>query len=280
MKFGANTLIWSAEYDAAVEEVLPAIKENGFDGIEFPVFRPSTVSPSRVRKALQANGLECNTVSAFFDGLSIISDDVLIRRASIQRLKEMISVSAECGAATLSGPMYCPVGYLTGRRRTSEEWSWAVDGYQQVVDTLVEFGVTLAIEPLNRFETFFLNTADDARQLCKDVGNSRVGILYDTFHANIEEKDIADGLLTVGEHLKLVHACENDRGTPGSGHVEWERVFAAIRELGYDGWLTIESFGFSTGDLSAAASIWRNLAVTPSAIAYDGVRFLKQAHAA
>ena len=276
MKFGANTLIWSAEFDAVVEEVLPAIKENGFDGIEFPVFRPATISPARVRKALEANALECNSIGALFDGLSLISDDATIRRNSMERLKEMISVSAECGASTLSGPLYCPVGYLPGRRRTSEEWSRAVEGYQQVGDTLVEYGITLAIEPLNRFETFFLNTADDAIQLCEEVGHSNVGILYDTFHANIEEKDIAAGLLTVGKHLKLIHACENDRGTPGSGHVEWESISAAMQQLGYDGWLTIESFGFAAGELSSAASIWRDLAATPSAIAYDGVRFLKQ----
>ncbi len=279
MKFGANTLIWSAEYDSSVEEVLPAIKEAGFDGIEFPVFRPATVSAARVRKALAANDLECNTVGAFFDGFSIISADPQLRKNSIQHLKEMIYVSSECGAKTLCGPLYCPVGYLPGRRRNSDEWSWAIEAYQQIGDALAEHAMTLAIEPLNRFETFFLNTAEDATQLCNEVGHPKVGILYDTFHANIEEKDIAAGLLLLGKHLKLVHACENDRGTPGSGHVEWESVFAAMRQLEYNGWVTIESFGFTAGDLSAAASIWRDLAVTPSAIAYDGVRFLKQAYA-
>jgi D-psicose/D-tagatose/L-ribulose 3-epimerase len=219
-------------------------------------------------------------VGAFFDGLSLISDDALLRKNSIQRLKEMIAVSAECGASTLAGPLYCPVGFLPGRRRTSDEWAWAVEGYQHIGDTLAEHRITLAIEPLNRFETFFLNTAADAKKLCEEVGHSNVGILYDTFHANIEEKDLAASLLTVGDHLRLIHTCENDRGTPGSGHVEWESLFGAIRQLGYDGWLTIESFGFAAGELSAAASIWRDLAVTPSAIAFDGVRFLKQTYGA
>jgi D-psicose/D-tagatose/L-ribulose 3-epimerase len=276
MKLGVNTLIWSAAYDDAVEEVLPAIKEQGFDGIEFPIFRPGEVTPARVRKAMAANDLECNVAAIFVDGLSAISPDAGIRAKSIQRLKDLIATTAECGARTLVGPLYSPVGYLPGRRRTADEWARAVEAYQRVGDTLAEHRVTLAIEPLNRFETYFLNTAADAALLCDQVDHPNVGILYDTFHANVEEKNIAAGLLTVGKHVKHIHTCENDRGTPGSGHVEWDEVFAAIHKLGYDGWLTIESFGFALGDLSAAASIWRDIEVTPSAIAFEGIRFLQQ----
>jgi D-psicose/D-tagatose/L-ribulose 3-epimerase len=151
-----------------------------------------------------------------------------------------------------------------------------VEGYQSVISTLEENHVTLAIEPLNRFETFFLNTAADAAALCDEVGHPNVGVLFDTFHANIEEKDIAAGYRTIGRHLRHVHACENDRGTPGSGHVEWDAVFQAWRELRYDGWLTIESFGFALGELSAAASIWRDIERTPESIAFDGVQFLRK----
>lgn len=277
MKFGVNTLIWSAAYDNSVEEVLPTIKEKGFDGIEFPIFRAANVSPARVRRGMSSNDLECNTVSIFVDGLSAISDDATIRKRSIQWLKDAIAITAECGADTIAGPLYCPVGYLPGRRRTADEWSWAIEAYQRVCDTLTEHNVSLAIEPLNRFETFFLNTAEDAALLAEEVGHPNIGILYDTFHANIEEKSIAAGLLKVGKYLKLIHTCENDRGIPGSGHVEWESVFGAIRQLEYNGWLTIESFGFALGDLSSAAAIWRDIESSPSAIAYEGIRFLRQA---
>jgi D-psicose/D-tagatose/L-ribulose 3-epimerase len=136
--------------------------------------------------------------------------------------------------------------------------------------------VTAAIEPLNRFETFFLNTADDAARFCDEVGHPNVGILFDTFHANIEEQSIADGYRKVARHLKHVHTCENDRGTPGSGHVEWDAVFAALAEIGYDGWLTIESFGSNLPEIAAAAAIWRDLAATPEAVAFDGIGFLKR----
>jgi D-psicose/D-tagatose/L-ribulose 3-epimerase len=171
--------------------------------------------------------------------------------------------------------MYSPVGYLPGRRRTADEWKYAVDGLQQLGDTLAANRVTLAIEPLNRFETYFLNTAADAVLLCDQVNHPNIGILFDTFHANIEEKSIAAGIRTVAKHLRHMHTCENDRGIPGSGHVEWAAVFQALRDIRYNGWLTIESFGFNIGDISAAAAIWRDIEKTPDSIAFDGLRFLK-----
>jgi D-psicose/D-tagatose/L-ribulose 3-epimerase len=210
------------------------------------------------------------------DGLSLISGDAAIRTKTRAHLKDTISAAAEVGARIIAGPVYCPVGYLPGRRRTADEWNRVVEGYQSIADDLAAHNVTLAIEPLNRFETFFLNTAKDAAALCDQVDHPNVGILFDTFHANIEEKNIADGYRTVGKHLKHVHTCENDRGIPGSGHVEWPSVFQALRDLRYDGWLTIEGFGFALGDLSAAAAIWRDIERTPESIAFEGIRFLRQ----
>ena len=276
MKFGVNTFIWSATYDQCVAGLLPQIKENGFDGVEVPLFRPAEFPAADIRKATTANGLECTICSVLVPGLSLISDDRDVRTKTRQHLKEAIAASAEAGAKTIAGPLYSPVGYLPGRRRTADEWAWAVEAYQEVGPVLAEHGVTLAVEPLNRFETHFLNTAADAKALCDQVDHPNVGVLFDTFHANIEEKDIAAGYRTVGKHLKHVHTCENDRGIPGSGHVEWDAVFQALRDLNYDGWLTIESFGFALGDLSSAAAIWRDIEKTPESIAFDGVRFLKK----
>ena len=147
--------------------------------------------------------------------------------------------------------------------------------YQSLGEVLDSYQVSIAIEPLNRFETYFLNTAADALALANAIGHSRVGILFDTFHANIEEKDVAAALRLVGPRLKHVHTCENDRGVPGSGHVDWPGVFQALADLRYDGWLTIESFGFTLGELCAAASIWRDLAPSADDIAFAGVRFLR-----
>jgi D-psicose/D-tagatose/L-ribulose 3-epimerase len=167
------------------------------------------------------------------------------------------------------------VGYLPGRSRTQDEWKLAVEGLSALGPTLKQYNVTLAVEPLNRFETYFLNTAADAFALCEEVNDPNVGILCDTFHANIEEKDIGAAFASLGKYLKHVHTCENDRGTPGSGHIDWSNVFAGLNQIGYDGWLVIESFGSAIPEIAAAACIWRPLAKSPEEIAFDGVAFLK-----
>jgi D-psicose/D-tagatose/L-ribulose 3-epimerase len=276
MKIGVNTFIWSAAFDRSNLPLLPLIREHGFDGVEVPLFRPAEFAAADIRRGLEANGLECTVCSVLVDGLSLIGDDAGIRAKTRTHMKAVIGAAAEAGARIVAGPVYCPVGYLPGRRRTADEWNRAVEGYQSLADDLAANNVTLAIEPLNRFETYFLNTAADAAALCDAVGHPNVGVLFDTFHANIEEKNIADGYRTVGRHLKHVHTCENDRGIPGSGHVEWAEVFAALRELNYDGWLTIESFGFALGDLSSAAAIWRDIERTPESIAFEGIKFLRR----
>ena len=269
-------MIWSGEYDSRVQRLLPAIKENGFDGIEFPLFRLEGFDAAAVRKDTEAAGLECTVASALTGGLSLISDDADTRAKARQQLKDKLNAATEAGAKVFCGPMYSPVGYLPGRRRTADEWKQAVEGFHSMGETLTANGMVLAIEPLNRFETYFLNTAADAARLCDQIDHPNIGILFDTFHANIEEKDIAAGIRTVGRHLRHVHTCENDRGIPGSGHVEWSGVFQALRDLRYDGWLTIESFGFNIGDISAAAAIWRDIEKTPESIAFEGVKFLKE----
>ena len=276
MKFGVNTFIWTASFDRSHLPLLPQLKAGGFDGVEVPLFRPSEFATADIAKGLAENGLECTICSVLTGGLSMISEDATIRRQTRVHMEECVKTAAEVGAKIMAGPLYSPVGYLPGRRRTADEWKWAVDCYQSLGPVLEQYGVTIAIEPLNRFETYFLNTAQDVAALCDQIGHPNVGVLFDTFHANIEEKDIAQGYRTVGRHLKHVHTCENDRGIPGTGHVEWKSVFQALHDLKYDGWLTIESFGFALGELSAAASIWRDIAPTPESIAYEGVKFLRR----
>ena len=277
MKLGVNTFIWSAEFGRAQLALLPRIKEHGFDGVEIPMFDPAGFPAADIRNALAANDLECTVCSIIPDGRSLISDDADVRRRTQQHLRDAIQATAEVGAHVIDGPLYSPVGYLSGRRRTPEEWRWAIEGYQSVTSTLDSCDVTLAIEPLNRFETYFLNTAADAAALCDEVGHPRVGVAFDTFHANIEEKGIAGACRRIGGHLKHVQISENDRGTPGSGHIDWASLLRALRDLEYDGWLTIESFGPSLGAFSAAVAIWRDIEPTPDSIAFDGIEFLRRA---
>jgi D-psicose/D-tagatose/L-ribulose 3-epimerase len=275
LKFGVNLLIWTANFTQQHFPLLPEIKAQGFDGVELPLFSPAGYPAADVRRALESHALECTACVIIPQGMSIFDEDAAVRRKALQHLEDTAKVLAEMGGKVAAGPLYSPVGWLPGRRRTADEWKRAIESYQQLIPVLEDCDVTFAIEPLNRFETFFLNTAADGAALCDAVNHPRIGLLIDTFHSNIEEKNVADAYRIAGRHLRHVHTCENDRGTPGSGHVPWADVFAALKETGYDGWLTIESFGFNLPEISGAAAIWRDLAVTPDAIAYDGLRFLK-----
>jgi len=280
MKFGVNTFIWSESFDRSQLPLLPRVKAAGFDGVEVPLFQPAEFATEVIAKGLAENGLECTICSVLTGGLSMISEDGAVRKKTRVHMEDCVKTAADVGAKIIAGPLYSPVGYLPGRRRTADEWKWAVDCYQSLGPVLAQYGVTIAIEPLNRFETYFLNIADDAVALCDQIGHPNVGVLFDTFHANIEEKDIAGAYRKLGRHLKHVHTCENDRGIPGSGHVEWKSVFQALRDIHYDGWLTIESFGFALPMISAAAAIWRDIERTPESIAFEGVKFLKKSVAA
>lgn len=276
MKFGINSLLWTAGFDQQHLPLLPAIREHGFDGIEIARFDFAGFPSAKIRRELERAGLECTFCSALTGQTSLVSDDAAVRRQAQQFLIDGIRTAADLGASIFAGPFCAPVGLLVGRRRTAEEWKRAVEGLQSLADTLDANGVTLAIEPLNRFESYFLNTAADGARLCDEVKHPRIGILADTFHQNIEEKNLGDAFRTLGRHLKHVHTCENDRGIPGTGNVQWQPVFSAVRELNYDAWLVIESFGSQIKEIAAAACIWRDLAPSAEDIAYEGVKFLKR----
>jgi D-psicose/D-tagatose/L-ribulose 3-epimerase len=280
MKYGVNAFIWTANCTAEHLPLLEKIKAHGFDGVEFPAVNPGSVPTATLRKGLEANGLECTTCSIVLDGMSIFSEDAAVRERTLQHLRDCVRVTAELGGGVCAGPLYSPVGWLPGRRRTADEWKRAVESYQSLGGFLKEHRVKLAVEALNRFETFFLNTAADAKLLCDEVNDPNVGILFDTFHANIEEKDVAAALRHAGPRVIHIHTCENDRGTPGSGHVDWAGVFSAIRDIGYNDWLTIESFGFNIPEIAGAAAIWRDLAPSPEVIAFEGLKFLRSRTAA
>lgn len=272
MKYGINTFLWTASFDQSHLDLLPRIKEQDFDGVEIARFSFHDCPAAPIRRALERNGLECTFCTALTGQQTMAAKD----SAALTYLKDAIQWAAEVGAKVVAGPFCSAVGYLPGRRRTTDEWKLCVENLQSLGPVLAAADVTLAVEPLNRFETFFLNTAEDARALCDEVNDPRIGVLFDTFHANIEEKSVSSAIATLGPHLRHVHTCENDRGTPGSGHVQWPELFDSLRNADYDGWLVIESFGFAIKEIAAAACIWRDLAPTAESIAFDGVKFLKQ----
>lgn len=276
MKIGVHTLIWQVDFTPAHLPLLERLKNAGFDGVEIPVFDPATFQAAAIRKGFEANGLECITCSIIPPGTSLVTDDAAARSKALAHLRDIIKIAADLNSRVIAGPLYSPVSFKTGLRRTADEWKRAVEAYQSVAAELERNDVTLAIEPLNRFETYFLNTSADAAKLFAEVNHPRVGVSYDTFHSNIEDKHFGNAIRGIGKHLKYVQVSENDRGTPGSGHVPWTDVLAALRDVGYDGWLTIESFAANLREFSAAVCIWRDIEPVTESIAFDGIKFLKR----
>ena len=272
MKLGVNTYIWGATFGPADFHLLPRIKASGFDGIEVPILDPVAFQADAVGRELDRIGLARTTVANVPGGSSLASSDAgaVQRRRTRGRVHQAARI---WDPRSLPGDVHaCRLPHWERRTARMEVGRGQLAAPRAVAEAA---GIEIALEPLNRFETYFLNTAADAAQLCAEVGSPHVGILLDTFHANIEEKSIGAALRHAGPHLKHLHVCENDRGIPGSGHVAWPEFFRTVAELGYDRWMTIESFGFSLGELSTAAAVWRDLAPTPEDIAFEGVKFLR-----
>jgi D-psicose/D-tagatose/L-ribulose 3-epimerase len=279
MRVGVNTLIWSAEFDPAVIP-FDKLKKAEIEGLEVPVFNPKSIDTKVLAQVLKENKLACTFCSINPPGANPISADSKERDKAAKHWKKVIETAAEVKSELVVGPTYAPVGDLPGRRRTDEEWARAVEFHQKLAPTLKKNGVQLAVEPLNRYETYFLNTADDTVKFVEEVGSPNIGVLLDTFHSNIEDKSVGVAYRFCGKHLKHVHTCENDRGIPGSGHVDWPGVLRSLQTMGYDGWLTIESFNSNIPELSAATALWRDLAPHPDDIAVQGAAFLKKLWAA
>lgn len=274
MKIGVSAFAWTTKFQQRHLGLLPQLREHGFDGFEIPMFDPADIETLELRRAFESSGLECTVCAILSDGINPISPDAAVRKRSLVYLQRCIETAAEAGAHLIAGPLFAPIGYLPGRRRTEDEWNWAVECFQALGGALDAHEMTMAIEPVNRSESFFLNTSAEAKALCEAVNHPRVGVTIDTFHANIEEKDIAGAAKSLGKRLTHVHASENDRGLLGSGHVDFAGIVAALREIEYDGFLMIEGFGYSESEPGSLGALYGDLAVSPEDVAYQGASYL------
>ncbi|HKP95542.1 MAG TPA: sugar phosphate isomerase/epimerase [Fibrobacteria bacterium] len=277
MKFSMNMLLWTD--NALGEEYLPVmerLKAMGYDGIELPVFDPQPDKYAALGKRLDALGLARTAVTVSGKDANPISPDARIRARAVETLKKTLDCCRAGGMELLVGPFYSPLGEFTGQGPTKEEWNRGAESLRAVAEYARQLGVGLALEPLNRFEVYFLNTAADAARFAREIGIPGCGTLYDTFHANIEEKSIAKALEAAADTVRHVHISENDRSTPGSGGVNWSETFRSLKAIGYGGWLTIEAFGTSMPILAATTKIWRRMYQDEDQLARDGLAFMKK----
>lgn len=279
MRYGINGWVWTAPVTTEeVEKLAPRAKQLGYDWFEIPLETIGDVEYERAGAFLRDQGMGVSTCAAMGPDRDLIHTDEAIRNSGREYIRQAIDATHAIGGTNLVGPMYSAVG------RT---WQQTADERARDVDTLVttlrelsayasDRGVVLCVEPLNRFETSFINLAAQAIEVVDRVDHPACAILLDSFHMNVEEKSLGNAIRAAGTRLKHFHACENDRGAPGTGHVPWHSVAQALREINYDGPVVIESFTPKVKSIARAAAIWREFEPSPDALAETGIKYLKE----
>lgn len=281
MKIGFNLLLYTGHVTEANYPVLEKLKQTGYDGVELPVFDVSNPAHFKnIGQALKDNGLECTAVTVLPDEAhNAISPVAANRQGAIDHLHRVIECCHNAGVQTLCGPYYQVLGQFTGAFPTEEELEHAAGVHRAIAPVAQAAGIKCAIEALNRFESHLLNTMEQAASYVKRVNHANFGTMYDTFHANIEEKNPLAAIDTVFASGKLnhVHISENDRGTPGRGHINIAEQIKHLKKIGYDGWMTIEAFGSALPDLAAATRVWRDFFPSTEQVYTEGFQLIKSA---
>jgi len=278
MGIGVNAWVWTSPFTDKTLNLLDKAKKMGFDSFEVPVESIDNFTHAKLKDAFKRTGLKPCICGAFGPSRDLTNDDPKYRKESLDYIADLLKLAKLLDAKVIAGPMYSAVGK---RRQVSpaqkkKEWDLAVKGLKQAGKMAADYGVTLAIEPINRFEIDLINTCAQAKQMIKDVAHPNVKIHLDTFHMNIEEKSFYDAIVLAGKDLAHIHACENDRGAPGSGVIDWADVAKGLKKVGYKGECVIESFTPECKAIAAAAAIWRPLAKSQDSLASDGVKYLKK----
>ena len=276
LKIGMNMLLWGIQITPQHIPVFAGLAAAGYDGVEIPVVGQSTAELKTMAAACDDLGLARTAVAFVAADVNPISPDRAIRAAAVDSLKKGIDDAKLIGAGILGGGIYQAHKYFTGRGATQEEWDWSADYLRTGGEYAQQAGVRLGLEFLNRFEVFLINTSADCRRMVEQVGLDNVGVHYDTHHANIEDPDPRDALLGIKDAINHVHLSESHRGTLGTGQVNWEANFAALREIDYSGWLVIEAFGTADPNLAAAANIWRNAFTSEEEVYSKGIDFIRE----
>lgn len=278
MKFGVNTFVWVSPCStAAVTDLAPKVRQMGFDILELAVESPDLIDVEVVKRALEQQSLIGIVCGAWGPDRDIGSEDPRISEASRVYIRWLIEAAKVLGSPTVCGPMYSGVGkaHLDEPAARAAEWKRSVAGIREMAKVASDKGIRLALEPLNRFENDMINVVDQGLDYLDEVGMPNVGLHLDTFHMHLEERSSGAAIRKAADKIFHVHACENDRGVPGTGQVRWSDVAAALKDVRYDGPVVIESFTAEVKEIARAVCIWREIAPSQDAIASDGLNFLK-----
>jgi D-psicose/D-tagatose/L-ribulose 3-epimerase len=274
---GVSTFVLASPFSDADLRLFGKVKSFGYEQVEVCIEDPGRLTAPAVAKAAAEEGLSVLVCGAFGPDRDISHEVEQRRRSGTGYLRHCVDFAAAVGSTLVSGPMYAPTGQtrLLDAGARAAQWARATQSLAQVAEHARAANVRLAVEPLNRFETDLVNTVEQGIRLCADVGADNVGLLLDTFHMNIEEKSLPAAITTAGPRVFHFQASENDRGTPGSGHIAWEEIVAALRGIDYAGSVVVESFLPTVQEIARAVSLWRPVADSMDALAADSVRFLR-----
>ncbi len=279
MKFGINTFLFTSPFTNDSTSLFPQFKAWGFDSVEIAVEHESDIDPVYIKSELDKHGLVCGTLCGAFGPGRDLRGSQEEQEASLAYIQQLVDIMVTLGASTLVGPVYSAVGRaeFVPKQERAVQWRLVVEHLKQACRYAERQGKEIAIEPLNRFETDFINTCGQALRMVEDVGSPALSVLLDTFHMNIEEKNPARAILQADQKLGHFHACGCDRGTPGNDHIEWASIAAALKKIGYQKHVVIESFTPDVLVIARAASIWREMEPHKNDIATEGLKFLKKA---
>jgi D-psicose/D-tagatose/L-ribulose 3-epimerase len=282
MKFGINTFLFTSPFTSASTRLFPQFKAWGFDGVEIAVEDPKKFDAQFVRKELERHGLICTSVCACFPPSRDLRGTPTQQRSTISYLNELVDIAHVLGTNIVMGPLYSATGRADAvpAAEYQKQWRTVRDHLKTICTNAEAHGKIICMEPLNRFETDFLNTVEQGLEMIAEVKSPVLKLLLDTFHMNIEEKNPTDAIRRAGEHVGHFHASASDRGTPGNDHVDWHGTAQALRDIEYQGAVVIESFTTDVKVIARAAAIWRKIEPDRDAIARDGVKFLKKTFAA
>jgi D-psicose/D-tagatose/L-ribulose 3-epimerase len=275
--FGVSTWLWTSPFKTETIALFPRIKSMGFDAVEIPVEYPELIDGKAVRRALDESGLKPILCAAFGPSRDLTHEDPVVHKVCIDYLIQCFELCNVLDAKFVAGPMYSSVGKarMLPPEQRKIEWERAVTNLRRVCKISENYGVLIALEPLNRFETDLINTAEDAVRLVGDINHPSAKIVLDGFHMSIEERDVEQAIVTAGEHLIHVQVSENYRGTPGTGQTPWQSFRKGLERINYNGCVSIESFTPEVKELAGAVCIWRNLANSQDEFASEGLKFLK-----
>lgn len=277
MQVGVNLLCLTGFVEAEHLGWIGRIAELGYDGVEVPVLRGAPEHYAWLGRELDAMGLRRTTTSVIPSILANpVSDDPQIRLAGRQHLDWALDCAIALGAESIGGPLHAPIGHFTGSGPADIELQHGAEAHRTLAERAAANGLYVSLEHLNRFETYFLNTMDQARGYVERVDHPAFRIMYDTFHANIEEQSQVRAIDTLGNAMGVLHVSENDRGIPGRGQIDFAPIFAAARRNGFDGWVTLEAFGSGLPELAAATRVWRPLFPDFDTLFAESIAFIRQ----